>query len=130
MIRRAFSAWNARDPDALEACFAADVRIDSAFARAEGDGTYRGLEGVRAWYSDIVETVGFVMEPRQFLAYRRFVLALVVAQAHGPESGVELDHQYGIVYEVADGRIVRMHAYLDPADAIEEMGRAARDARR
>jgi ketosteroid isomerase-like protein len=70
------------------------------------------------------------MEPRQFLAYRSFVLALVVAQAHGQESGVELDHQYGILYELRDGRIVRMRAHLDPADAIEEMGRATRDARR
>ena len=130
VIRRAFSAWNARDPDALELCFAPDVRIDSAFAQAEGDGAYRGLDGVRAWYRDIVETVDFVMEARQFLAYRGFVLALVVAQARGQESGVELDHQYGILYELGNGRIVRVQAYLDPADAIEAMGHATRDTRR
>lgn len=127
MIRRALSAWNARDQDALEACFSPEVRIDSAFARAEGDGGYRGLEGVREWYRNIVETMDFVMEPRQFLAYRGVVIALVVAQAHGQESGVELNHEYGILYELREGRIVRMQAYLDPADGIEAMGRATRD---
>ena len=126
MVRRAFAAWNARDLDALLACFTSDAEINSPFARSEGEPMYRGVDGVRAWYADIVETVRFVMEPHQFLSYRGLVLALVAAKAHGNESGVQLTQEYGMVYEFRGDKIARMSAYLDPAEAIEAMGRLAR----
>ena len=126
VVRDAFAAWNARDAEGLVACFAPDAEIDSAFARSEGDAAYRGHEGVRAWYENIVDTVGFVMEPHQFLSYRRFVLVLVAAQGEGQESGVRLTQEYGMVYEISDGRIRRMWAYREPSEAFEALGRLAR----
>ena len=123
VVRRGYDLWNERDADALTELFSEDAEIHSAVARAEGEGVYRGREGVREWLRNVVDTVGFVMEPTQFLSYRGFVLSLVVAHARGPESGIDVDQEYGLVHEVRAGKIRLLQSYLDPAEAIEAMAR-------
>ena len=127
VIRRAFDAWNARDAEALAECFTEDAEVHSAVARVDGgEGVYRGRAGVRDWLSNNVETVAFTVQPTQYFTYRSRTLALVTAHMHAASSGVSLPQEYGMVYEIRDGLIARMLTYLDPAEAIEEMGRLAR----
>jgi ketosteroid isomerase-like protein len=126
VVRRGYAAWNERDEAALVALFAADAEVHSALARAEGSGVFRGHDGVRRWFRDNIETVGFVMEPSQFLSFRGHVLSLVVVRAHAHGSGVAMPQEYGLIHTVRGGLIVRVLTFLDPAEAIEAMGRLTR----
>jgi ketosteroid isomerase-like protein len=50
------------------------------------------------------------------------VVALHRHLATGKGSGVPVEMHQGIVYELEDGRVIRMRHYSDPAEALEAAG--------
>jgi ketosteroid isomerase-like protein len=126
LVRRGLAAWNARDLDELLACLAPNVEIDSALARSEGDGIYRGHDGAVTWHRNLVDTMDLTMRADQMLAYRGCVFALLIARVRGQESGVEMAHEYGSIFEIANGRIARLSTHLDACDALAAIAEATR----
>jgi ketosteroid isomerase-like protein len=50
------------------------------------------------------------------------VLVLSRQTAHGKQSGVPTDHEFGDLFTLRDGKIVRFHSYWNRADALEAAG--------
>ena len=59
---------------------------------------------------------------RAFEAYERGDLDAAVANRRGKGSGVEMESDTAVVYELRDGRVVRIQAYMDRAMGLEAAG--------
>jgi ketosteroid isomerase-like protein len=129
IVRRAFDTFQAGlqhgDPGAAFDSGALAPDLEWIPVR-EGPGppSYRGRDGfvefMHTWTEDFADWS---------IEYERFIDApddRVVAVAHqsaiGKASGVPVELHFGLVYELQDGRVIRIRAYLDPAEALEAAG--------
>ena len=117
-----YDAFNRRDTDALVALYTPDVEIVSFAAAVEGNPSFKGHDGVRAWFRNLVGTLSMMIEPGEFLPYRRYVLTIPVIHIEAGD-GLATTYEQGIVYEVRNGLIHRSLGYKDPATAFIKLGR-------
>ena len=89
-----------------------------------GLGTYRGREGftefMRTW-TEHFEDLSVELE-RLIDAGDDRVVGLFRQTATGKGSGVPVELQMAVIYELEDGRVVRMRNYTDQAAALEAAG--------
>lgn len=97
-----------------------DVEWIPIMAVLEGR-VYRGREGVRQWLEDLARDWEYfdpLYEEYRDLGDR--VLILGRWRARGRVSGVELENQPAAwVYEIKDGKVMRMQTFTDRAEALE-----------
>jgi ketosteroid isomerase-like protein len=97
-----------------------DVELRSAIVGGAEGNVYCGHDGIRAWarqVSDALDELHLIAE--DFREVGGFVVGLGHVKARGGASGLELDVPSGWVVEVRDGRVARMHGYLDHDSALE-----------
>jgi ketosteroid isomerase-like protein len=116
-IRRGLEAFNRADIAALmEACHP-DAEFVPLRAVLEGV-TYRGEEGLRKFFDETSEEWSKLrIEPQEFLEAGDRVLLLGRFQARGRASGVEVDVPAAWVFDMRAGRVARLQAYTDQAEA-------------
>jgi ketosteroid isomerase-like protein len=104
-----------------------DVEFSPAMARQlEGEGTYRGFEGVRTYFAETKEVLSDLRyTDGEFRAIGDDVL-LVYARllARGRGSDLPIEQELGVVCEFRDGLIRRYTAYITRDEAL----RAAQEA--
>ena len=113
-------------PEALETFFAIldpDVEFheDPSFPEA---GVYRGSDRVREYltsFTDSFDEVTFKTEDFIDLGEGR-VLALLTLTTRGKGSGAKVESRPGWLYEVRDGRVIRIDAWLDRDTALKKAG--------
>jgi ketosteroid isomerase-like protein len=120
LVLRLYDAFNRRDEDALVGLYDERIEIVSFAAAVEGSPNYRGHEGVREWYRNLVSTFAMTTEPGEFLPYRRFVLS--IPRVHIRAGDDAMTYEQGILYEVRDRRIARSLGYKDAGTALVTMG--------
>ena len=102
---------------------AADVEWIAAPEMAE-QRSYRGLEGfakfMRRWTEDFE---GYSIQREALIdAGNDRVLGIYRQLATGRGSGAPVESEYAVVFELQDGQVVRMRAYLDRTEAFEAAG--------
>jgi ketosteroid isomerase-like protein len=109
-----FEAWVESDAVAADAEWIPAAELDSV-------GTYRGSEGFReflgTWTEDF-ERWSVQLE-RVLYAGDNRIVALLHQSAIGRGSGIPVENEFALVLDLADGRVIRGRAYLDPAEALE-----------
>jgi ketosteroid isomerase-like protein len=86
-------------------------------------GEYRGHAGFGRWLEDWASAWSeFSMEPQEFLDADERVVAVIRMKAKGQGSGVEVERQDAIVFEVLGGKIKRLDYYNNRAQALEAVG--------
>lgn len=87
-------------------------------------GEYRGHEGVARWLVDWgTAWSGFTMDVEEVIeAGESGVVALIRIGATGRESGISVEREDAVVYEVRDGLIVQVDYYNDRAVALAAAG--------
>jgi uncharacterized protein len=124
LVESAFDAWNRGDIDRFADHVAEDIAWLEVSGRPEGgfserfgrDRMRRSLESLfDAWESYHIE-----VERIEEVGER--VLAIVREVARGRASGMEIDGRWGYLVTVEDGRIVRIEAYRDAAQALQLAG--------
>jgi len=118
-------ALERRDFDSV---FDADVLADDVewipTGSFPGPNSYRGRDGVteymRTWAEDF-DHLSFDIE-RLIDAPDDRIVALVHQRASGQGSGVPVEMDLAAVYDLKDGRVIRIRNYLDPADALQAAG--------
>ena len=85
---------------------------------------YRGREGfvefMRTWSEDFED---WSLRPERLIdAGDDRVLALVHQQATGKESGAQVELHMAFVFELKEGRVIRVRTFIDPAEAFEAAG--------
>jgi ketosteroid isomerase-like protein len=127
--RRIMDAYNRGDIASFLEHLDPDVEWIPILATLEGR-VYRGRAGVRRWLEELARDWEY-FEP----LYERFydlgdvVLILGRWRARGRVSGVELENQPGAwVYEIKDGKAVRMRTFTNRDEALEAVGMSKQDA--
>jgi ketosteroid isomerase-like protein len=84
---------------------------------------YRGREGflefMRTWTEDFHWSIEL---ERVIDAGDDSVVAVFHQRATGKASGVPVELHMALIYELQDGRVIRMRNFLDPAEALEPVG--------
>jgi ketosteroid isomerase-like protein len=122
-VGRAIAAINARDIDAYLACCTENVEL---LIPASVGAEYLGANGIRRFFTDI-EDVGpdFRIEVQSVQALGdNNVIALIRTSATGRASGIETGSESANVYDFIDGKISRIHIFLDRDEALKAVGLA------
>jgi ketosteroid isomerase-like protein len=132
IVRRLFHVYlEALDRGDLNMWFDSDDLADDfewVMPRGGGLGlppTYRGREAFRefmqTWTQDAFQDWSVEVE-RLIDAGSNRVVAFLHQRAIGRESGVPVELHMATLYELEDGRIVRMRHFLDREDALKAVG--------
>jgi uncharacterized protein len=123
ILRRAYKAFNRRDLEAMLEFFDADSHwVPSSSAWGEGT-IYRGHDGVRQLLDDLAsDWERFEVEPEEYrdLGDLIFVTGRVRAVPKG--GGREIDSPTAWVWEMREGKALRLQAYTDPQAARDALG--------
>jgi len=88
-------------------------------------GEYRGHAGFRRWIEDWSSAwAEFSIEPEEFLDVGDRVVMVFRMKATGRTSGVAVQRQDAMVYEVRDGKIMRVDYYNSREQALKAVGLA------
>ena len=125
IVRRVYEEWSAGvergDPGAA---FGMEVVADEFEFTVEGFHPERGREGYVEWFrtwTAEVEDWSLQLE-RLIDAGHDRVVALTYQSPTGKGSGAPVELNLGTVWELKDGRVVRMRTYRTHAEALEAAG--------
>jgi ketosteroid isomerase-like protein len=122
IVKRLLDAFNARDVEAFAEITTPDFEWTTSMTAVEGE-IFWGREGIDTYFARMRDVWD------QFLAladnYRDLgdrVLWQGHLEARGLGSGVPITAPLDILYDIRDGKISRMHSYLDHAEALRAAG--------
>jgi ketosteroid isomerase-like protein len=121
--REAFDAFNRRDYDAFLALADRDVELTPLTVGVEGIRSYRGHNGVRAWWDDLLAVFpDFHAEAEEIRDLGDLTVARGRLRGRGVESDASFERQIWQVVEWRRGRVVRWRTFMSEAEAIEAAG--------
>ena len=123
-VLQAVEAFNRRDADAFVALASPDVEWEDAIFWSGVARTYRGRDGLREWFKQVVEPwerIRVEVEEITEATDNRVFVGLYLT-ARGKGSGVETELRAWQVNRFADGKTARRHVFLERADALEAAG--------
>jgi ketosteroid isomerase-like protein len=115
IVKRALAAWSERDVETATALCLPDVEIVPAFASAVEGRTFHGPDAVAEFFRSVdsfFDSFSTESESVRPLDGDR-VLVLGRVRAHARASGVEVDQQWGSLWELDEGRIARIQTFFD-----------------
>jgi uncharacterized protein len=122
IVRQGFAAYNRRDFDALRELNGPDLELDWSQSRGPEAGVYRGNAEVMGFYREFLAAWKMVrMEPEDFIESGESVVVPNTAHLQGRD-GIETTATSTLVFELRDGRIVRICLYQETRDALEAVG--------
>jgi ketosteroid isomerase-like protein len=123
LVRSIYAAWERGDFSSTDWAFDPEVEFARLgrpdFAIGEQLGEWRGLGEMRVALLDWMrswENIRIEAERVDDLGDR--VLVLSRQSGRGKRSGVPLDFEYGDIFTIRNGKIVRWELYLERADAL------------
>jgi ketosteroid isomerase-like protein len=119
-------SWNAGQRESFLARFQAEAVWSSAIKRQVegGEGLYRGREAIGEFWDEwhaVWEDLEIVMSERQS-PREGCVFAWGALRASGKTSGAGTERPMGWVFEIEDGLILEVRAYLDRDEALAAAG--------
>jgi ketosteroid isomerase-like protein len=122
IVKRLKAAFNEKDLDAFAELTTPDFEWTTAMMAVEGE-VFWGREGIETYFERMREVWeefhGIASEYRD-LGER--VLWIGRLEARGLGSGVPLSAPLDVLYDLRDGKISRMHSYLDHDEALRAAG--------
>jgi ketosteroid isomerase-like protein len=122
LVKRLIDAFNRREVDGFAELTTPDFEWITSMSAVEGE-VFRGREGIETYFGRMKEAWD------EFLAfaddYRDLgdrVLFEGLLQGRGLGSGVPVTTRLDILYDVRDGRISKMHSFLDHHEALRAAG--------
>jgi ketosteroid isomerase-like protein len=124
IVRRASEFLGGRDWEAMADLVDPDVEVRGTIGGLEEDYVSRGVDPIRqriqAEDDEIWDEHRF--EPLRFIDAGERVVVIHREYQRGKGSGVEIEIDTATVFDVRDGRIVRIQPYMKPAAALEAVG--------
>src|ERR1017187_5297249 len=122
VVTRAIAAINARDIDGYLACCTENVALFLPLAGSE----YLGAVGIKRFFTDI-EDIGpdFRIEVQRVQAIGDSnAIAFLRVSSTGRASGIVTGAESANAYDFTEGRISRVHIFLDRSEALKAVGLA------
>ena len=130
LVRRAYDASLRSDWDSLSELMDPDFEFRGTVGGLEEGRIARGAQQFMEVFEkedlDAWEERRF--EPEDFIDAGDCVVVLQREYRRGRGSGVELEAETAVVFEVRGGRVVLIQGYMDRAEALEAVGLSERDA--
>ena len=102
-----------------------DPEIEFTSLVLEVEGTYRGHDGIRSWWNDILEVFpDWQPEVEDARQVGERVLLKVRAEGAGTGSGIDVDRAIWQVAEVRDGRITAWRFFRTEDEALAAAARS------
>src|SRR5215213_6013369 len=122
-VRSSYDAFHRRDLDEFLTYHDSDVEFKSLVLEVEG--VYRGHDGLRAWWENVVDVFpNWMPQIEDAREAGDRVLLRVRLEGHGTGTGIDLDRHAWNVVEVHDGRITSSAFFRTEEEALEAMAGA------
>jgi ketosteroid isomerase-like protein len=123
IARRASDALERRDWDQMPELFGSNVELHGTVGGLEEGKILRGLdEIIGAFETELDEAWDeHRIDPQEFIDAGDRVVVLH-REYQRSKSGVELEIDTASIFDVHDGRVVRIQGYMNPAKALEAAG--------
>ena len=123
LVRGLIEAYNRADFRTVAEGCDDEFEFTSVMTAVE-ETSYRGRDALETYWADMNETwEEWEVEVVQLVEGRDDAVAAVIRLAgKGKSSGAPVDRTIGISYRIRNGKLWRMHSYLDPAEALEAVG--------
>lgn len=125
LVHKAIDAFNREDLAALADFCADDFEFVSILSAVDAGGsTYRGQQAWSGYFARMRDTWAewWVDDFQVFDAGDDSLAAVVRVAGKGHHSGAIVDRTIGMTYRLRKGKVWRMHAYLEPHEALEAVG--------
>jgi ketosteroid isomerase-like protein len=120
IVKRALDAFSRGDAEAFAELTTPDLEWKTGLGALEGGEIFRGREGVEAYFGRLSSAwEEFRFHAEEFRDREDVVLVLGRLEGRGRSAGVPVDSPVGAVWELRDGKVWRLRAYLDHAEATE-----------
>jgi ketosteroid isomerase-like protein len=117
VVKRALEAFSRGDADAFAALTTPDLEWKTGLGAVEGE-IFRGWDGVQTYFRRLASAWDrFRFIPSELRDRGDVVLALGRLEGQSRGGGVPVDSPVGAVWDLRDGKIWRLRAYLDQAEA-------------
>jgi ketosteroid isomerase-like protein len=122
--RRMVAAFNARDVEAMIACWDPKGEYHPVLATVAGVSAFHGHDGMRTWFADLEDALGDEMraEPEAFYDLGERTLMFYVLRGRGRVSGAEVTSQFTQVARWRNNLAVYMKVYTDRDEALRDLG--------
>jgi ketosteroid isomerase-like protein len=122
LVKQFMDAFNERDLERFAGLATADFEWTTSMMAVEGE-VFWGREGIETYFERMREVWdAFRGHASEYRDLGGRVLWLGHIEARGLGSGVPIRAPLDIVFDVRDGRISRMHSYLDHDEALNSVG--------
>src|SRR4051794_26848795 len=124
LVRDFVEAGQREDWKRVEELISPDVEMLGTVGGLGEGQVYSGLTEMRDEFEtdDLEAWEERRLEPQEFLHLNDLVVVLLREYRRGRGSGVELESDTAVVFEVRDGRIARMQGYMDQDAALAAAG--------
>ena len=123
IVRRFADCWVRSDWEGAAELADPDVEQHSTVGGLEEGRVLRGVEEIRRDYELVEETWDeHRIEAERLIDAGDRVVLFQREYQRGRSSGVELEIEAAVIFDLRDGRIVRVQGYMDRAAALEAAG--------
>jgi ketosteroid isomerase-like protein len=122
LVREAAAAINRWDVPAFLASLDADIELEWGPGFMVWGDTYRGHAGIERFLRGFRQFREFRFRVEEPVDHGPYVVAVIAAEGRGAASGVPVTSRAGGSFEIRNGKVVRMAAYRDKAEALEAVG--------
>jgi uncharacterized protein len=128
IVRELYDALNARDWDRLGRVCDPDVELRGTIGGLEEARQFHGVEGIKQITEEEDAEIWAKqrLEPQKVIEAGEQVVVLQREYNRGKSSGVEVEVDTAAVFDVRDGRVVRVQPYMNAAAALKAVGLSAR----
>jgi len=123
LVRQLIEAFNSEDIDRVLALAHEDVEIEiSPEVSAEPD-IYLGHDGMRRYFQSFRDAmVDIHFEAEQIWEVDATVVVALLLTARGRQTAIVVEQHSAGVWTFIDGKLIGIHAYASPADALQAAG--------
>jgi uncharacterized protein len=113
VVERALAAFSSGDAATFAALTTTDLEWATGLGAVEGE-VFHGHAGVETYFARLASAWdSFEFHAHEYTDRGDVVLVLGRLEGHGRGGGVPVDSPVGAVFDLRDGRIWRLRAYLD-----------------
>jgi ketosteroid isomerase-like protein len=124
IVGQIYEAVGRDDPDGTARFFHPDVELHGTSGGLSDGSVARGIEAVRAtfdtWDAEAWEQTR--LSPREFIPVGDRVVVLQHERRRGRGSGVEVESETAVLFDLRDGLVIRLQGFMDQQDALEAAG--------
>ncbi len=123
LYSRAHAAFNRRDLDAFLALCDPDVEFASGLLELEGGGPYRGHDGVRSWWQNLLSVFpDFGTDIDEVRDFGDLTVARLRLHGQGMKSDAPTEGRQWQVAEWRQKKCIRWRVFVSEAEALEAAG--------